>query len=88
MLFFEQSVLQRQIGDSLLQRAGLTAQVLDFTGRRSSGRVACQPPLAGFQAFLRPGVVEALGDPLFAAQLGDAVLAAKAIQHNPDLVFR
>src|SRR5690606_40817604 len=36
----------------------------------------------------RPGVVEALGNPLLAAQLGNAVFATKAIQHDPDLVFR
>jgi len=63
--FFQQAVLQRQVGDRFLQRAGFAAQVLNFTGRRSTGRVTRQPPLAGFQEFLRPGVVEALGDPLF-----------------------
>ena len=47
-----------------------------------------QPPLAGFQEFLRPGVVEALCNPFLAAELSEAVLAAKAIQHDPDLVFR
>src|SRR5690606_10072448 len=86
--FFEQTVLQRQVGDCLLQRAGLATKVLHFTGRRSTGRVACQSPLAGFQKFLRPGVVEALGDPLLAAQLGNAVFATKTVQHDPDLVFR
>jgi hypothetical protein len=75
--FFEQTVLQRQIGNRLFQGTGLTAQVLNFTGRRSTSRVASQPPFAGFQEFLRPGVVEALGYPFLAAQLGDAVFAPK-----------
>ena len=43
--------------------------------------------LPAFQELLRPAVVKALGDPLPAAQLGDAVLAAQARQHNPDLLF-
>src|SRR5690606_35794265 len=30
---------------------------------------------------------QALGDPFLAAQLGNAVLAAQAFQHDPDLVF-
>ena len=32
-------------------------------------------------------VVQALGYALTAAQLGNAVLATKSFQHNPDLVF-
>src|SRR5690349_2626120 len=66
--FFEQTVLQRQIGNRLFQGTGLTAQLLNFTGRRSTSRVASQPPFAGFQEFLRPGVVEALGYPFLAAR--------------------
>src|SRR6185312_3334370 len=34
-----------------------------------------------------PGVIQALCDAFFAAQLGNAVLAAQAIQHNADLVL-
>jgi hypothetical protein len=76
-------VSQRQIGNRLFQGTGLTAQVLNFSGRRSTSRVASQPPFAGFQEFLRPGVVEALDYPFLAAQLGDAVFAPKPIQHDP-----
>src|SRR3546814_13891704 len=43
--------------------------------------------LAGFHELLRPGVIQALGNAFLAAQLGDAVLAAQAIQHDADLVF-
>src|SRR3546814_11988926 len=40
-----------------------------------------------FHELLRPGVIQALGNAFLAAQLGDAVLAAQAIQHDADLVF-
>src|SRR5690606_36507357 len=36
---------------------------------------------------LGPGVIKALGDPFAPAQLGNAVLATQAVQHNPDLVL-
>jgi hypothetical protein len=84
--FFKQAVLQGQVGHASFSARAFAAQVLDLTGRRSTGRVAGQPPLARFQEFLRPGVVEALGDPFLAAQLGNAVFAAQAFQHDPDLV--
>ena len=32
-------------------------------------------------------VVQALGDAFLAAQLGDAVLAAQTLHHDPNLVF-
>src|SRR6188472_3845139 len=85
---FEQAIFQRQVGNGLLQGTRLAAKVLHFAARSSACSVARQPPLAGFQEFLRPGVVEALCNPFLAAELSDAVLAAKAIQHDPDLVFR
>ena len=47
-------------------------EVLDLVGGRRTRRVAGQAPLAGFQELLRPAVVQALGDALAAAQLGDA----------------
>ena len=39
------------------------------------------------QELLGPDIIEALGDAFLAADLSDAVLAAKAVQHDPDLVF-
>jgi hypothetical protein len=81
--FFEQSVLEHELGDHLLQRAGLPAQILDLVrGRRPRG-VPGQALLAGLQKFLRPAVIQVLDDPLAAAQLGDAVLAAR-----PDSTMR
>ena len=47
----------------------------------------CGMEVAGLHELLRPGVIQALGDPFLAAQLGNAVLAAQAFQHDPDLVF-
>lgn len=34
-----------------------------------------------------PGVLQTLGNAFLAAQLGNAVFAAQAIKHDPDLVF-
>lgn len=36
--FFKQAVFERQVGDTLLQRTGLAAQILDFVGRGSTRR--------------------------------------------------
>src|SRR5262249_4371572 len=83
--FFEQPVLQRQLGHHFLQRAGLPAQLLDLVRRRGLRRVAGQALLAPLQKFLRPTVIEVLHDPLAPAQLGDAVLAAQTSQHDADL---
>ena len=46
-----------------------------------------KPALAGLHELLRPGVIQALGDAFLAAQLGNAVFAAQAIQHDADLVL-
>jgi hypothetical protein len=61
--FFEQPQLQRLFGDNLFQIASLAAQMLDLVGGGGTRRVAGQPFLAGFEEFLRPVVIEALGDP-------------------------
>ena len=37
---------------------------------------------------LRPHVIQALGDALLAAQLGNAVVTAQAVPHDPHLMFR
>src|SRR5690606_34821752 len=36
---------------------------------------------------LRPGVVQALGDPFLAAQFSNAVIAAQAFKHDPDFIL-
>ncbi len=86
--FFKQTVLQRQIGNALLQGAGFTAQILHLVGGGGTGGVTGQPALARLHELFGSGVIQAMGDALLAAQFGDAVLAAQAIEHDPDLVFR
>src|SRR5665213_2911856 len=85
--FFEQTVLQGELGNDLLERGGLLAQALDVVGAGGTGGVACKPALASLHELLGPGVIQALGDAFLAAQLGDAVLAAQAVQNDPDLVL-
>src|SRR5208282_699939 len=85
--FFEQTVFEGQFGDDLLQGTGLAAQVLDLIRGRGAGRVASQPLFASLKEVLRPAVIKVLNDSLAAAQLGDALLAAQALQDNADLLF-
>jgi hypothetical protein len=72
---------------AFLQGAGFAAQILHLAGGRGTGGVAGQAALARFHELLRPGVIQALGNAFLAAQLGNAVLAAQAIQHDADLVL-
>jgi hypothetical protein len=46
-----------------------------------------QPALAGLQELLGPSVIEPFGYAFTPTQLGNAVLAAQAGQHNADLLF-
>src|SRR3712207_6097910 len=83
--FFEQPVLQGEVSHDLLQRAGLPAQGPDLIRGRLPSGVSRQALLAGLQELLGPAVVQVLADALTPAQLGDAVLAAQALQHDADL---
>ena len=61
-----------------------------LTSPEDAGRAVSpeRPLLAGFQELLRPAVVEALGDPTSRRHSSaDAVLAAQAREHNPDLLL-
>src|SRR5262249_17512836 len=60
----------------------------ESVGGRGRGCIASQSLLPGLEKVFRPAVIEVLDDPLAAAELGDAVLAAQAFQYNADLVFR
>src|SRR5215831_6200376 len=86
--FFQQPVLEHQLGNDLFQRAGLPTQILDLVRGRGPRGVAGQAFFASFQKFLRPAVIEVLDDPFAPAQLGDAVLAAQTGQNNADLLLR
>src|ERR1019366_7400182 len=85
--FFKQAQFQGLLGDDFLQRPGFLSQIPDLAaGRRTCG-IAGQSSLASFQELFRPVVVEALGNALAPTQLRDAVLTAKAVQHNTDLLL-
>jgi hypothetical protein len=80
--FFEKAVLEGQRGHHLLERQRLGAQVLDLRTGRLPGSVPGQSFLAGLEKSLRPAAIQALGDPLAAAQLCNAVLTTKAGQDD------
>src|SRR5271157_1016140 len=85
--FFEQSVFQGQLGNDLLQRRSLAAQLLHFVRGCSPRRIAGQALLASLEEVLRPAIIEVLNDPFAAAELRDAVLATQALQYDADLLF-
>ncbi len=86
-IFFEKTVLQRKFGDQLLQVAHLLAQAFNLARGRLAPGVAGEPLLARFQKLFRSAVIQTLGDALAAAQGGDALLAAQARHHDPDLLL-
>ena len=85
--FFEQTVLQDEVGHALLQITGLSAKILHLVSGRRTGRIASKPALVGLHELLGPGVVQALGNAFLAAQFGNGVITAQAVQNDPDLVF-
>ena len=68
--FFEQTVFQRQVRNTFLERSGLAAQFLDLVGGGSTGCIASKPTLSRFHELLGPRVIEALSNAFLAAQLG------------------
>jgi hypothetical protein len=76
-VFFEQTVFKAQIGHQFLQRQSLGAQILHLACIRLAGRITGQPLLAGLEKFLRPAVIQALGDPFLAAKLGNRRVATR-----------
>jgi hypothetical protein len=75
--FFQQAVLERQIGDHLLQRVSLAPQLPHLIRGRLARCIARQAFLADFKKVFRPPVIEILANALASAQLGDARLAAQ-----------
>jgi hypothetical protein len=69
-VFFDQAVLEGDLGQRLLELTGFGAQHLDLIGGRLAGGVAGEPLFAGLPELLAPSVVEVLGDPFLAAELG------------------
>lgn len=80
LAFVEQPEFDGLLGGNFFQLQIFALEILDFSGGPRSRRVVGQAPLAGFQPFLRPPVVEALGDALPSAQLGDRDFAMKGVE--------
>src|SRR5262249_45393409 len=86
--FFEQSQFEGLLGDNFLEVLRFAPKLLDLVGRRRTSSVPGKPTLAGLEKLLRPGVIHALGNAFAPAKLGDRGFAAKAIEHDADLLFR
>src|ERR671912_2489523 len=56
--FFEQAVLEGQVGHDLLQGGGLPTQLLHLVRRGSPRRVAGEPLLARLKEVLRPAIIQ------------------------------
>lgn len=80
MPFFEQPQLESLLGDDFLQLQGLALEVFDFAGGCGSGRVAGETAFAGFEEFLRPAEVKALGDAFTLAEFHNRNFAAQAVR--------
>src|ERR1019366_10371137 len=65
----------------------LTPKILDLAAGRSSCGVAGKAAFAGLQKLFRPTVIQALGNAFTPAQLGNGMLAAQTVQHDPDLLL-
>ena len=87
-VFFEQTVFKAEIGHKFLQGQSLSAQALHLASIRLACCITRQPLLASLEEFLRPDLIQDLGDVFLAAKLSNAVLAKKARQNNPDLLLR
>ncbi len=75
MLFFKQTVLQRQFGDNFLKRYRLPAQPFDLIRHRLVSSIAGQALLAGLEELLRLAVIPVRVDAFLTTRLGDASLA-------------
>src|SRR3990170_2740206 len=85
--FFEQPVVEGDLGEGLLELTSFGAQRLDLIGGRLTGGIAGEALLTGLEELLGPSVIEVLGDAFLAAELGDAVLAAQALEDDADLLL-
>ena len=81
--FFEQAVPEREVGDRLLQRTHLIAQVLDVARGGLARRVARKPAFVSCQKPLRSAVAGLSPS----AQFGDRRLAEQPGKDDPDLLL-
>jgi hypothetical protein len=84
---FEQAVFDQDLGQRLLELAGLSLEFLDLVRGRLTRRVASQPLLACLQKLLRPTIIEVLVDTLLAAELGNTVAAIRRLLRNIRRLF-
>jgi hypothetical protein len=68
--------------------SALASRRRSFTSEVAARAVSPASRFAGLKEGFRPAVIQILDDPLTAAELGDALFAAQALQHNADLVLR
>jgi hypothetical protein len=86
--FFEDPVLQSDLGDDLLQLTVLGVQIFDLVTGGLTNRVAGQALLARLEEVLALAVVQVGGDALSPAKLRDALLTTKSFKNDPDLLLR
>jgi len=81
------TVLERDLGDDLLQLAVLASQILDFVAGRFAHSVSRKLLLPRLEKVLAPSVVEVRGDAFSPTQIRDALLASKPFEYDPNLLF-
>src|ERR1700730_2399985 len=82
--FFDQTVFEGQSRHDLLQSRCLAAKVFDLVRGCGPRRIASEPLFTGLNRCRAPRIIEVLDDPLTAAELSDAFLAAQALQDDAD----
>jgi hypothetical protein len=85
--FFENAVLECDLGDDFLEFAVLASQIFDFVTGGFPNRVACQLLLARLEKILAPPVVKVRGDAFSATEVGDALLTPQPFEDDPDLLL-
>lgn len=85
--FFEQPVLQGQVGYHLLQCRRPLLQILNLDTGGLAGRIPGKRLLPSFEELFRTTVIKAPGDPFAVAQLHNAVFAAQSLKYNTDLLL-
>ena len=76
------------MGDRLLERRRLRAQLLHLRRCGLTCRIASKLLLAGLEVLLRATVANARGNPLATTEFWDTDLAAQTFQHDADLLLR
>jgi hypothetical protein len=82
--FSEHPVLERDLGDHLLQHPLLASQLLDLVAGDFSNCISGRLPLPRLQEVFAPAVVEVRSDFFTAEQLRDALLTSKTLEHDPN----